>query len=271
MTELGDGRGILYPAQLPTFHRQAAPAHLADRIRWFWVPRWHLAPGQVSRQRLLPFPAANLVVEPSGVWLVGATTGAAHRDLHDTGWAVGALLRPAGLRALHPDPRELVDRQIPVTAPGLHAGVVSAMSAVDPTAGRDEALQLAASWADQHLGAPDEGGRLANRLEDLVASDPSIIRVDQLADRLHLSVRGVQRLTHRHIGLTPLAVIRRYRLQEAAHRLRQDPSLTIAHVAADLGYADHAHLTTDFRMVLGSTPTAYRRETGAARPHTHDP
>jgi AraC-like DNA-binding protein len=29
-------------------------------------------------------------------------------------------------------------------------------------------------------------------------------------------------------------------------------------VAADLGYADHAHLTRDFRTVLGFTPSAYR-------------
>ena len=34
--------------------------------------------------------------------------------------------------------------------------------------------------------------------------------------------------------------------------------VTIAQVAADLGYADHAHLTTDFRTVLGLTPNRYR-------------
>lgn len=53
-------------------------------------------------------------------------------------------------------------------------------------------------------------------------------------------------------------MIRRYRLQEAAQRLRDDPAVTIAQVAADLGYADHAHLTTDFRTVLGLTPNRYR-------------
>lgn len=53
-------------------------------------------------------------------------------------------------------------------------------------------------------------------------------------------------------------MIRRYRLQEAVQRLREDHSLTIAHVAADLGYADHAHLSADFRSVLGFTPNFYR-------------
>jgi AraC-like DNA-binding protein len=60
-------------------------------------------------------------------------------------------------------------------------------------------------------------------------------------------------------------MIRRYRLQEAAQRLREDPSLTISQVAAELGYADHAHLSADFRNVLGFTPSSYRpRGSGGA-------
>ena len=56
-------------------------------------------------------------------------------------------------------------------------------------------------------------------------------------------------------------MIGRYRLQEAAQRLREDPSLTIAYVAAELDYADHAHLTADFRQVLGFSPSLYRQQT----------
>nr|WP_279596097.1 helix-turn-helix domain-containing protein [Actinomyces bowdenii] len=74
-----------------------------------------------------------------------------------------------------------------------------------------------------------------------------------------MSVRGVQRLAARWIGLPPLAVIRRYRLQEAALRLREDPGLSVVRVAADLGYADQAHLAADFRAVVGLAPSRYRR------------
>src|SRR5699024_10483776 len=88
---------------------------------------------------------------------------------------------------------------------------------------------------------------------------PEVVRVSDLAQRLHVSPRTVQRVAARYVGLPPMAIIRRYRLQESAQRLREDPSLTIAAVASDLGYADHAHLTADFRRVLGTTPAAYRR------------
>ncbi|MFU8947505.1 helix-turn-helix domain-containing protein [Mycetocola zhadangensis] len=257
MVEHHDGRGILYPTRLPTFHRQPAPPDLSALIRWFWIPQWQLAPGRTSRQNVLPFPASNLVVEPSGVALSGPTTGASFRDLRGIGWAVGALLRPAGIASLSADPSGIADAEIPFHAPELNREVADAMS--DPP-DRKSAIEGFVSWAEIHLGPPDEHGLLANTMEDLIASDPNIVRVEQVAHELSLSVRGVQRLAQRYVGVPPLAMIRRYRLQEAAKRLLEEPSLTIANVAADLGYADHAHLASDFRRVLGFTPTSYRRE-----------
>ena len=266
MTE--DGRGILYPTRLPSFHREPAPAELDGLIRWFWIPRWSLAPGRSSRQELLPFPASNLVVQPEGVTLSGPTTGASHRDLRGSGWAVGALLRPAGLASLCLEPHRIRDRETPFEAAELHREVTAAMADPGETAGRTRAAGAFARWAAERLGGLDEGGALANAMEHLIATDPAILRVEQVAQELGLSTRGVQRLARRYIGLPPLAVIRRYRLQEAAQRLREDPSVTIAQVAADLGYADHAHLTHDFRTVLGLSPNRYRRAPAPGRPNS---
>lgn len=265
MAEFADPRGVLYPARLPSFHRVPAPAELRDLIRWFWIPRWDIAPGRTSRQTLLPFPASNLVVQPDGVSVSGPTTGVSHRDLRGRGWAVGALLRPAGIASLRSDPGGIRNEETPFDAPDLHSSVCAAMLHDDEAAAREQAVQAFAYWAARGLSLADEGGLLANAMEDLISSDRSIVRVDQVAERLHLSVRGVQRLAHRYIGLTPMVVIRRYRLQEAAQRLREDSSLTIARVAADLGYADHAHLSADFRRVLGFAPHAYRKDSGRER------
>lgn len=258
--EVGDPRGVLYPTRLPSFHRLPAPPELGEVMRWFWIPRWRLAPGRSSRQTLLPFPASNLVVQQDGITLSGPTTGISHRDLSGHGWAVGALLRPAGIAWLSSDPGAIRDTEVPFAAPELHDAVCAAMTHEDEAVARETAAQSFAAWGASNLGPPDEGGLLANAMEDLISSNRAIVRVDQVADLLHLSVRGVQRLARRYVGLTPLVIIRRYRLQEAAQRLRDDPELTIARVAADLGYADHAHLSADFRRVLGFAPASYRRD-----------
>ncbi|MBP3043677.1 helix-turn-helix domain-containing protein [Arthrobacter jiangjiafuii] len=257
-------RGTLYPARLPTFHRLPALPELADRIRWVWIPEWNLAPGRVSRQELLPFPALNFVVQPDGVTLSGPATRRAHRDLRGSGWAVGALLRPAAVPAFTANPGALLDTEIPFPAPDLHAAVIAAMSA-EPNAkddgGRHRAQAAAAvvRWFRDHLPPPAPEAALANRLEELIQADTALTRVDQAAGQLGVSVRTLQRLARRYVGLPPLAMIRRYRLQEAAERLRTEPGLAIADIAAELGYADHAHLTAAFRDVLGFTPSGYRR------------
>jgi len=85
-----------------------------------------------------------------------------------------------------------------------------------------------------------------------------VLQVQDAASRLNVSTRTLQRLARRHVGLPPAAMIRRRRLQEAAERLRTNPWADLATVAAELGYADQAHLCGDFRAVLGFTPSSYR-------------
>lgn len=258
-----DRRGVLYPARLPSFHREPAPAALDGLVRWFWIPRWALGEGRTSRQELLPFPASNLVITSDGVSLAGPTTRASYRDLSGTGWAVGLLLRPAAVPSLRVEPHRVRDAEVPVEAVDLHRAVAAAMAGADEVEGRRLAVAACVEWASARLARPDADGLLANALEDLVSTDGSIVRVDQLAERLGSSTRALQRLAHRHIGLPPLAIIRRYRLQEAAQRLREDPQVRIADVAAELGYADQAHLSADFRAVLGLTPSGYRHDPDA--------
>ena len=259
-------RGPLYPVRLPSFHRIPAPDLLADRIRWFWIPEWDLAPGRTSRQEVLPFPALNLVIEQDGVRLYGPATRRSIRDLQGTGWAFGLLLRPAAVPFLCPDPGALKDASTALELPGLRTPVTAAMESTadyDGGAHRATAVAAASSWVEATLPKPTPESLLANRFEELIEENPSLTRVDQAAGMLGVSARTVQRLARRHVGLPPLAMIRRYRLQEAAERLRTNPDLGIADVAAELGYADHAHLTDVFREVLGFTPSGYRRSAEA--------
>lgn len=259
----GESRGILFPERLPTFHRIPPPAGAEELAQWFWIPEWSLAPGVVSRQLTVAYCALNLVVEPRGVSLVGAATRVGERTLRGTGWAVGALLKPAAAAAFTSNPSALIDAERSFDAPDLHAEVVAAMGGGGER--RENAVAVFARWLITRAGEVSPVGRLANAMAQVLGGERGANTPAEAAARLAVSLRTLQRMAHRYIGLPPAAVIRRRRLQDAAEQVREQPHLPLAEIAADLGYADHAHLTAAFRDVLGFTPSGYRAQTPGAR------
>jgi AraC-like DNA-binding protein len=252
--------GVLYPARLPQFHRLPAVGRVAELVAWFWIPEWDIEPGRSSRQEIVGYPALNLVVEHDGVTLSGATTRASHRDLRGRGWAVGALLRPAAVAALIDDPASLVDAMRTLDEPALHAEVTSAMATGDGH--RECAVSVFSRWLLERIVQPTDAALLANAMVEVLGSDGGALTPGEAATRLAVSVRTLERLAHRYVGMSPAAMIRRRRLQDAAQLVRDDPGADLSTIAAELGYADHAHLTRDFRAVLGIAPRTYRADIG---------
>jgi AraC-like DNA-binding protein len=256
---MGAFKGILYPARLPTFHRVPAPESVTDLVQWFWIPEWDIEPGHTSRQHLIAFPASNLVVQQDLVEFAGPTTRRSHRDLTGRGWAVGALLRPALVPRFTDDPGSLRDAQLPQPLTDLHASVAEAMSGTDPRERRERAVGVFTDWLVAQDHEVSDEGILANAMMDLIGTCSDVTRLEDVAARLFVSPRTLQRVARKYIGLSPSVLIRRRRLQEAADRSRTDPATDLAAIAAELGYTDHAHLTNDFRKFLGFTPSTYRR------------
>jgi AraC-like DNA-binding protein len=59
-------------------------------------------------------------------------------------------------------------------------------------------------------------------------------------------------------GCTPLELLTRLRIEEAARRLAADPALEVTRVALDLGFCSSQYFATVFRRTLGVAPTAWR-------------
>lgn len=261
-------KGVLYPARLPAFHRLPAPEEVSHLVQWFWIPEWDIEPGRSSRQHLIAYPASNLVVQSGAAGFSGPTTRAAFRDLTGKGWAVGALLRPAAVPLFTDDPGTMRDQEVALPLKDLASAVSAAMEPptgkTQPDGGtrRERAAAAFARWLASRDVVPSEEALLANRMVDIIASEPDVLLIEDAARRLAVSPRTLQRLARKYVGLSPSALIRRRRLQDAAERARSDPTADLAAIAVELGYADHAHLTNDFRKYLGFTPSTYRRSAG---------
>ena len=110
-------------------------------------------------------------------------------------------------------------------------------------------------------GAPllSEEGREVNRVVLVAQTDTTLVRVAQLAERTGRTVRALERMFRTHLGVAPKAVLRRFRVQEAALRLADGGDVDFAALATALGYFDQAHFTRDFKAQVGTTPAHYAK------------
>ncbi len=81
-----------------------------------------------------------------------------------------------------------------------------------------------------------------------------------LAKRVGVSPVRLARLTHRLFSLTPTQLITQTRIQAAAERLGHG-KMSIADIALSCGFTDHSAFTRAFRIAVGITPTAFRKQT----------
>lgn len=292
-------RGPLHPTgpgrvQLARF--DPSPG-LAGLVRHYWVPRWDIPLNAGHEQRVLAYPACNLIVEIGGGTpqprgqLFGPVSGLSRRRLAGKGSAFGVLFQPAAGALLSDVAMSaLVDASRPADAIGFTVGPEIAAALADdredhpgedgglpgprdaePVHGSEappSCVGIFESWLASRLPAGvDAEGLLVNRIADAVEHDGGLLRVRALALQFGLGERTMQRLVHDRIGLTPKWLIQRRRLQEAAHRLAQGAGPDLARLAYALGYADQAHFSRDFSAVTGMSPTQYLRQLGT-RPAT---
>ena len=244
-----------------TIARYEASAAVSDMVWRYWIPTWSVPAGEVSEQKVLQHPVCLVVVTPAYARFYGVARGLSRTVLDGDGWAFGVMLRPAaGHLLLGASVDTVTDRHVPLTdvaafGDAYVATVRELMSAApaDPAVHRSAIDVLEGRVAVHPV---DDEGLLVNRIVDTVTSGDAILRVDDLCDAVGLTERTLHRLCRRRLGLTPSWLIRRHRLHRAADELSSAPA-DLAGLAADLGYADQAHFSRDFRLATGFRPREF--------------
>lgn len=266
-------RGSLRPADgsgLPAIDRRLPAAGVDDFVDRYWFVRWDVP--LPAERAVLAHPAVNLSVEVGSGRLHGhelpATLvhGIVRRtfrvELRDTGWVFGVKFRPGGFAALFDlDAGVLTDR-------------VTAFGAIVPSVESDmlRAAVVDAPDLDAKAAAMDRWllSRRPERLDPeyvrvlaIVASmleDRSLVRAEDVATAHGTSLRTLQRLFKRYVGVGPKWLLARYRLHDAIAAIDEDTPAAddLAGLAASLGWFDQAHFTREFTRLVGTSPTVYR-------------
>jgi CheY-like chemotaxis protein len=85
----------------------------------------------------------------------------------------------------------------------------------------------------------------------------SISRTD-LARHVSLSDDYLTACFRQEVGITPIAYLNRYRVQQA-QRLLSDTDKTITEIAMEVGFSDSGYFSRVFRREVGVSPVTYRR------------
>ncbi|MEU1177424.1 helix-turn-helix domain-containing protein [Streptomyces sp. NPDC005820] len=260
-----DTRGIVDPAGLLTrvrFRRHPPAEPLRRHVETYWLIDWDLPEPYASH--IVPHPAVNLTFQwdedegPPYAELTGVVRGLYTRKLSGRGRVCGVKFRPGGFRPYAPGPpvSHWTGRALPAHDVFPSARPDTARAIVTPA---DDTARVAA--LDAFLLAldpvPDPRADRAMALVEQARADLTLRRVDDLAHAEGVSVRSLQRLFAGYVGVSPKWAILRYRLHEALERAGTQEALDWAALAADLGYADQAHLARDFKATVGVSPTAY--------------
>lgn len=274
-SDLGrDSRGILHPKRMQErvdFARFPPSAELGGLVDWLWAVAWQIPTGDTHEQPVLSHPCANISVghsppgRPSTTEVVarvyGVQTRVDRRLLRDGGWTVAAKTTPGGFGAFLARPAGSYTDA--VTTPDEALGISGAALArrLAEAADQETRARLLDAALVDCLRSRDPArvaqAREVAAIASLAEHDRGIRLVADLARQVAVTERTLQRLFRDYVGVSPKYVVRRYRLIDAAERVRDGADVGWAQLAAELGYADQAHLIRDFRAATGLTPAAY--------------
>ncbi|MFZ5889505.1 MAG: AraC family transcriptional regulator [Myxococcota bacterium] len=260
-------RGILHanePSAEREHQRVLPPASLSEYIAHFWTVRWSLKEPELVET--LPHPTVHVIFEEvrgasPRAEVVGVPRGRFTRRLEGEGDVFAIKFRPAMLQPfIVEDVGSLRGRVIALSE--LFAGENRQLeNQIFGSNSLEERITAVERFLLPRIARISEQRfrellPLRNLVESMETSR-SLLRVEQAAALVDWDLRTLQRRFQRHLGVSPKWVILRYRLHEAAERLREANPPSLAALAAELGYADQAHFARDFSKIVGCSPARF--------------
>jgi AraC-like DNA-binding protein len=219
-----------------TYRELPPPRHLAASVACLWVREVHAA----GTHLVLPDGCIDIVVSSAGVLTAGPDTGPVPSTLSAGETLVGVRFRP---------------------------GAAAPVLGWPASELRDQRIALEDLWGRRARDEIDRGllDAVARRLQDAPPPDPVVqqavaelaggARVSELPARLFLSERQLRRRFHASVGYGPKVFERVLRLQRLLALAPATPG-GLARLAAEAGYADHAHMAAECARLTGLPPSA---------------
>jgi AraC-like DNA-binding protein len=97
-------------------------------------------------------------------------------------------------------------------------------------------------------------------LASKIMEEKGIVKISQLAGDFSLNARQLERIFKTEIGMSAKLFARIVRFNQAKKRIEQDPDISIAQLTYEMGYADQAHFSKNFRELFDLSPNDFKKQ-----------
>lgn len=164
--------------------------------------------------------------------------------------------QPTGFHHLFGVPmRETADRAL-VAQDVLGNEISTLHEQLHDAAGDDARVAAAEAFLRRRLGSRPTGDPVQRAAADILARHGAT-DVAEVARRVHLGTRQLERRFLEQVGISPKMLGRLARLENALRLRRMNPAATWSRIAAEAGYYDQMHMVRDFRALTGETPSRF--------------
>ncbi|WP_027855995.1 helix-turn-helix domain-containing protein [Marinobacterium jannaschii] len=130
----------------------------------------------------------------------------------------------------------------------------------------EQRLHCLNRWLLERLCAADQVHTAIKKSVNWLRQCAPAHTLDQLTAQVCLSQRQLERLFNHQVGMTPKRYCQVARVGRARQVIKASSQKTsLSEQALIAGYYDQAHLTREFKKMVGLTPAAYRRQIDADR------
>jgi AraC-like DNA-binding protein len=241
---------------LPLWQPAAAP--LSRFVLGFW--QGNRAAGDNESFRILPDGALDLVwrLGAGAPTALGFGTGTRPRDAKLAKGALYFGLRfRSGSAHRFLDEGDLSDLTDSARESGLRGGggdLARALNDAEDFPARARILSRHLARLAEQAAAPDLIELAARAIEQGGGAE----KIDDLAARLGVTRRHLERLARKQLGVSPKMLARIARFRRAARMIQKGEALSGADLAAACHYVDQAHLIREFQEFAGATPKRFR-------------
>jgi len=170
---------------------------------------------------------------------------------------IGIRFLPAGARAFLSIPLNELKSELLPSADIPLSGQEELYQKLAEASSYSEKTSLIETWLYNIIKPESNALHVINAALDIVNRHHGDVSIAEVANRLDLNQRRLERLFNDQVGLTAKEYARNKRIKQARFFLKQHPELSLAEVAYDLGFYDQAHFSKQFKKVVGLSPKVY--------------